>query len=77
MFDQLWRYTGNHLGDGTAPGLMPYLIKSDGSIGDPNSASDGDRDIAFALIAAHEKWGSANTDYDYEGAAQALSLIHI
>ena len=72
VFDQLWRYTENHLGDSTAPGLMPYLINSDGSIQDRNTASDGDRDIAFALIAAHEKWGSANTDFDYEGAAQAM-----
>ena len=71
VFDQLWRYTENHLGDGTAPGLMPYLINSDGSISDRNTASDGDRDIAFALIAAHEKWGSAGT-FDYARAAQAM-----
>ncbi len=70
MFDQLWRYTKNYLDEGSAPGLMPYLINSDGSIADPNSASDGDRDIAFALIAAHEKWGSSNTDY--QGEAQAM-----
>ena len=58
MFDQLWRYTENYLDDGSAPGLMPYEINSDGSIRNPDSASDGDRDIAFALIAAYKKWGS-------------------
>ena len=30
----------------------------------PDSASDGDRDIAFALIAAYKKWGSGGIDYE-------------
>ena len=66
VFDQLWRYTKNYLDEGNAPGLMPYEINSDGSVKNRDSASDGDRDIAFALIAAHQKWGSVGIDYEGE-----------
>ena len=70
MFDQLWRYVKIYLGQGSAPGLMPYEILSTGDIRDFNSAADGDRDIAFALIAAYKKWG--NGGIDYKGEAQDM-----
>jgi endo-1,4-beta-D-glucanase Y len=49
-------------------GLMAWRINSSGQIVDPNPATDGDIDMAYALIMAHRNWGSGGAvDYRAEG----------
>lgn len=40
-------------------------------VGDENSATDGDMDIAYALLLAHANWGSEG-QHDYLGLARAM-----
>jgi endo-1,4-beta-D-glucanase Y len=53
-FDALWKYVQKHL-DST--GLMNWHIDSSGQTAGANSATDGDEDMAFALIQADKQWG--------------------
>jgi endo-1,4-beta-D-glucanase Y len=63
VFDQLWRYVALHL---NAHGLMDWEVDPQGNIIGTGAASDGDEDIAFALIMAARRWGgrgSLGEDY--------------
>jgi len=53
-FDALWKYVQKHL-DST--GLMNWRIDSNGQTAGANSATDGDEDMAFALVQADKQWG--------------------
>jgi endo-1,4-beta-D-glucanase Y len=66
-FDGLWTYAQSHF---DAVGLMNWHINSTGSIasGGTGSASDGDEDMAFALLMASDQWSSTT----YLNAAQTL-----
>jgi len=52
-FDGLWTYGQSHF---DAHGLMNWQISSGGGILQMGSASDGDLDMAWALIMASEQW---------------------
>ncbi len=54
VFDRLWQYTAKYL---NGNGLMDWEIRSDGTVLKTGAASDGDEDIAFALIMADRRWG--------------------
>lgn len=54
MFDALWKYVQKHL-DST--GLMNWRVDSNGQTAGANSATDGDEDMAFALVQADKQWG--------------------
>ncbi|MDX2023600.1 MAG: glycosyl hydrolase family 8 [Deltaproteobacteria bacterium] len=54
VFDQLWRYTAKYL---NANGLMDWEVDPQGAVIGKGAASDGDEDIAFALVMASRKWG--------------------
>jgi len=54
-FDSLWKYGQSHF---NARGLMSWHITADGSTLDAGSASDGDVDMAWALIMASDQWSS-------------------
>lgn len=57
VFDQLWKYEQAHLGRN---GLMDWEINPEGTAPTASgggAASDGDEDMAFALIMADRKWG--------------------
>ncbi len=71
-FDGLYRYYRAHPAD-DAPHLMAWnqVAGCKDAPGDAGSATDGDLDIAFALLLADAQWGSAGL-IDYRGAAQAL-----
>jgi len=58
-FDGLWAYAKAHL---DAKGLMNWHLSSTGSIVAAGSASDGDEDMAWALLMASDQWPS-NTSY--------------
>ena len=62
-FDGLWRYARRHR---NPRGMMSWEITPDGRVPDPNAATDGDQDIAFALVVADARWGG------YRGDAHAL-----
>lgn len=61
-FDSLWKYTELYLND---RGVMHWQIDANGSVIGRNGATDGDEDIAFALLVAYRQWGS------YEEEARA------
>lgn len=53
-FDKLWGYTKLYLNE---RGLMHWQIDRYGSVTGRNGATDGDEDIAFALLVAYRLWG--------------------
>jgi len=57
-FDALWQYEQLHLGE---HGLMEGEISKDGSLLGEGAATDGDEDMAFALILADARWGGSGT----------------
>jgi endo-1,4-beta-D-glucanase Y len=60
LFDGLWRYEQLHLDDN---GLMNWDIGPDGvtSSGGMGAATDGDVDMAWALVMADRQWGGQGT----------------
>jgi endo-1,4-beta-D-glucanase Y len=54
VFDQLWKYTALYLND---HGLMDWEIDPNGKVIGTGAATDGDEDIAFALLMADRQWG--------------------
>lgn len=58
-FDKLWKYTKQYLND---RGLMHWQIDKTGVVIGRNGATDGDEDIAFALLAAYKQWGMYEED---------------
>jgi endo-1,4-beta-D-glucanase Y len=63
MFDKLWAYAKSHF-DGN--GLMNWKITSAGATASDGagSATDGDEDMAWALIMAGKQWNSATYTND-------------
>jgi endo-1,4-beta-D-glucanase Y len=57
-FDALWQYEQLHSG---ANGLMEWEIGPDGNVLGSGAASDGDEDMAFALIMADARWHGAGS----------------
>ena len=53
-FDGLWQYEQLHRGKN---GLMEWEISPDGKVLGSGAATDGDEDMAFALILADQRWG--------------------
>ncbi len=64
-FDGLWTYAKAHL---NANGLMGWNIASNGTTSDSGSATDGDEDMAWALIQASDQW----SDTTYSNAAKSI-----
>lgn len=72
LFDGLYRYFRDHP-SANSPDLMAWY-QDDGcdDVMGQDSASDGDIDIAFALLLADKQWGSCD-EIDYR--AEALKVI--
>jgi endo-1,4-beta-D-glucanase Y len=60
LFDGLWKYEQLHL---NGNGLMNWEIGPDGGVtaGGSGGATDGDEDMAFALVMADLQWGGRGT----------------
>lgn len=58
VFDGLWRYTERYLNQN---GLMDWEVDPAGVVIGTGAASDGDEDIAFALVMADRKWGGSGS----------------
>jgi endo-1,4-beta-D-glucanase Y len=73
-FDALWQYERLHLGE---HGLMEWEIAPDGTVLGEGAATDGDEDMAFALIMADARWGgSGSLPKTYrESAREQIELI--
>src|SRR5262245_1855789 len=61
MFDALWSYAKAHF---NGNGLMNWNISCSGSTAGSGSATDGDEDMAWALIMAGKQWNSATYTND-------------
>ncbi len=82
IFDGLYRFYKAHPSS-IGPNLMAWQQADNGkkifdcendgynATNTPDSATDGDIDIAYALLLADAKWGS-NGEINYKGAAQAI-----
>jgi endo-1,4-beta-D-glucanase Y len=69
-FDKLWQYEQLHRGKN---GLMDWEIAPDGGVLSTGGASDGDEDMAFALVMADKKWGGKGSLSDtYANHAKKL-----
>jgi len=68
-FDNLWMYSQQFL---DPHGLMNWYIAADGnSVLGMNAATDGDEDMAFALLMADKRWGGKGSlPTTYLAAAQ-------
>jgi endo-1,4-beta-D-glucanase Y len=72
LFDGLWKYEQLYL---DAQGLMNWEIGPDGKVtsGGSGAATDGDEDMAFALVMADKQWGGSGTlDDTYLNHAKRL-----
>ena len=70
LFDALWRYEQLHL---DAQGLMDWDIGPTGQVSGMGGATDGDIDMAWALIMADRQWGGQGSlDKTYLVYAQDL-----
>jgi endo-1,4-beta-D-glucanase Y len=77
VFDQLWKYEQVHL-DGN--GLMNWEINPAGTAptaSGTGAATDGDEDMAFALVMADKKWGGSGAlaDTYLNHAKKQIGLI--
>ncbi|MFN6943633.1 MAG: glycosyl hydrolase family 8 [Cytophagaceae bacterium] len=71
LFDGLFRFYSNHK---NAQGVMAWQVFVNETCSDGcYSATDGDEDIAFALLVAHCQWGS---DGDINYKQEAIDLIN-
>ena len=73
-FDAMLRYFHDHPAT-SSPGLMAWnqvegCANASDETGGSNSATDGDLDIAYALLLADTVWGSAG-EFDYAAEARA------
>jgi hypothetical protein len=72
LFDSLWKYEQSHLGQN---GLMDWEIGPNNQItsGGKGAATDGDEDMAWALVMADRQWGaSGSLDDTYLNHAKRL-----
>jgi endo-1,4-beta-D-glucanase Y len=70
MFDAVWGYGKAHF-DGN--GLMTWHYTSGGSVAGTGSATDGDEDMAYALLMAGQQWSDAT--YTTAGVALANAIM--
>ena len=76
LFDNLWKYEQLHL---NSRGLMDWEIGPDGNVTDSGSgaATDGDEDMAWALVMADRQWGGQGSldDTYLNYATELINLI--
>jgi endo-1,4-beta-D-glucanase Y len=75
LFDNLWKYEQSHL---DSNGLMNWEIGPDGKTtsGGAGAATDGDEDMAWALVMASKQWGGKGSlSETYLAAAQKLIAL--
>ncbi len=72
LFDDLYSYAKKYF---NSTGLMDWSIGADGKVAGTGAATDGDEDMATALVFAHKKWGSSGKiNYEQEAKTYINNL---
>ncbi len=73
-FDRLWKWAKHYMQhkSGQREGFFAWHCKTDGSILDSNSASDGEIWFTTALFFASHRWGNGEGIYNYKAEAQNI-----
>ncbi|MDP9348250.1 MAG: glycosyl hydrolase family 8, partial [Gemmatimonadota bacterium] len=58
-FDELWAYAKRYR---NSNGMIAWLVDRYGTPVDSGAATDGDQDMAYALLVADTRWGGYWTD---------------
>lgn len=73
LFDDLYRYAKKYF---NGDGLMDWSIDANGQVASTGAATDGDEDMATALVFAHKRWGSSGTiNYEQEAKTYINNLF--
>jgi oligosaccharide reducing-end xylanase len=79
-FNRLWKWAKTYMyhGDGPRKGYFAWHCAPDGTMLDPNSASDGEQWFAMALFFAAGRWGNGTGIFNYRAEAQAIldTMLH-
>ncbi len=73
-FDKLWAYYKNHK---NGAGLMAWQTAKCGQTQDSGAATDGDIDVAMALIQAACKWGGGTYEADAKGVISTIETAAV
>ena len=73
-FDRLWKWAKTYMQipTGSHKNYFAWHCRTDGSIIDSNSASDGEQWFVMALFFASERWGNGQGIYNYKAEAQKI-----
>lgn len=73
-FDRLWKWVKTYMQhkSGQRDGYFAWHCRTDGSIIDSNSASDGEEWYVMALFFASHRWGDGEGIYAYKAEAQKI-----
>jgi oligosaccharide reducing-end xylanase len=79
-FNRLWKWAKTYMyhDDGPRKGYFAWHCAPDGTILDPNSASDGEEWFVMALFFASGRWGNGEGIFNYRAEAQTLldTMLH-
>lgn len=73
-FDRLWKWAKTYMQHSSGPrkNCFAWLLNTNGTIIDLNSASDGEEWFAMALFFASARWGNGTGIYNYQAEAQTI-----
>jgi endo-1,4-beta-D-glucanase Y len=74
LFNGLWLFS-RKFPSGIDARLMSWKIQNDSIVSGNDSAFDGDADIAYGLLLAHEQWGSSGAIHYKDEASEVMSGI--
>lgn len=80
VFDKIWKWAKTYMQVKSGPheGYFAWHCKTDGTIIDPNAASDGEEWFVTALLFASGRWGNGTGIFDYEMEANQIlnTMLH-
>ncbi len=73
-FNRLWKWTVTYLQHkkGPAKNYIAWHAKTDGTVLDSNSASDGEEWFVMSLLFASARWGNGSGIFNYSAEAQKI-----
>jgi oligosaccharide reducing-end xylanase len=73
-FDRLWKWAKTYMQHQEGPGkdYFAWHCKTNGTIIDANSASDGEEWLVMSLFFASARWGDGDGIYNYKAEAQKI-----
>ncbi len=79
-FDRLWKWAKTHMYnvEGSRKGYFAWQCRTDGTMIDPGSASDGEEWFATALFFASARWGDGSGIFNYRAEANEIlaTMLH-